>query len=181
LYNYSYARVRARYQALSTLQLNLTFYGLTNSNPHPLIDYHLTSRQTSVGVNWLPNGGERLSIFAEYTRGTIDSHLFFVIPSTLERATSIYRDKANTGVALIDTALPDLKRLRPRLSIGGTLYYSVGDSATRYYQPFGRFLVGFNEHVAAYAEWRWYGMTQPVFLIQGFRSNQMVFGLRASR
>ena len=131
-------------------------------------------------MNWLPNGGERLSIFAEYTRGTIDSHLFFVIPSTLERATSIYRDKANTGVALIDTALPDLKRLRPRLSIGGTLYYSVGDSATRYYQPFGRFLVGFNEHVAAYAEWRWYGMTQPVFLIQGFRSNQMVFGLRAS-
>ena len=183
LYNYSYARVRARYQALSTLQLNLTFYGLTNSNPHPLIDYHLTSRQTSVGVNWLPNGGERLSIFAEYTRGTIDSHLFFVIPSTLERATSIYRDKANTGVALIDTALPDLKRLRPRLSIGGTLYYSVGDSATRYYQPFGRFLVGFNEHVAAYAyaEWSWYATTQPVFLIQGFRSNQKVFGLRVSR
>jgi hypothetical protein len=34
-------------------------------------------------------------------------------------------------------------------------YYSVGNSATRYYQPFGRSLVGFNEHVAAYAEWHW--------------------------
>jgi hypothetical protein len=113
--------------------------------------------------------------------GTIDSHLFYVIPSTLERATSIYRDKANTGVALIDTALPDFKGLRPRLSIGGTLYYSVWDSATRYYQPFGRFLAGFNEHISVYVEWRWYGMTQPVFLIQGFRSNQMFFGLRASR
>lgn len=67
--------------------------------------------------------------------------------------------------------------------LGGTLYYSVGDSATRYYQPFGRFLVGFHEHVAAYAyaEWRWYAMIQPVFLIQGFRSNQKVFGLRVSR
>ena len=132
-------------------------------------------------MNWLPNGGHRVSIFAEYTRGTIDFHVFYVIPSTLARATSIYRDKANTGVALIDTALPDFRGLRPRVSLGGTLYYSVGDSATRYYQPFGRFLVGFNEHVAAYAEWRWYGMTQPVFLIQGFRSNQMVFGLRGSR
>lgn len=61
--------------------------------------------------------------------------------------------------------------------LGGTLYYSVGDSATRYYQPFGRFLVGFHEHVAAYAyaEWRWYAMIQPVFLIQGFRSNQKGF------
>ena len=48
---------------------NLTFYKLTNSNLYPLIDYHLTSRQTSVGVNWLPNGGERVSIFAEYTWG----------------------------------------------------------------------------------------------------------------
>ena len=28
LYNYSYARVRARYQALRALQLNLTFYGV---------------------------------------------------------------------------------------------------------------------------------------------------------
>lgn len=69
LYNYSYACVRARYQALRALRLNLTFYKLTNSNLYPLIDYHLTSRQTSIGVNWLPNGGERVSIFAEYTRG----------------------------------------------------------------------------------------------------------------
>jgi hypothetical protein len=81
----------------------------------------------------------------------------------------------------MDTAWPAFKRLLPRLSIGDTLYYSVGDSATRDYQPFNRFLVGFNEHVAAYAEWRWYAMTQPVFVIQGFRSNQMVFGLCASR
>lgn len=69
LYNYSYACVRARYQALRALRLKLTFYKLTNSNLYPLIDYHLTSRQTSVGVTWLPNGGERVSIFAEYTRG----------------------------------------------------------------------------------------------------------------
>jgi hypothetical protein len=60
---------RPRYQALRALRLNLTFYKLTNSNLYPLIDYHLTSRQTSVGVNWLPNGGERVSIFAECTRG----------------------------------------------------------------------------------------------------------------
>jgi hypothetical protein len=69
LYNYSYARVRARYQALRALQLNLAFYGLTNSKPHALIDYHLTSRQTSAGVNWLPNGGERVRVFSEYTCG----------------------------------------------------------------------------------------------------------------
>jgi hypothetical protein len=110
LYNYSFARVRARYQALPTLQLNLTFYGLTNSNPHPLIDYHLTSLQTSAGVNWLPNGGERLSIFAEYTQGTIDSHLFYVIPSTLERATSIYRD--NTLLSALRPIPGRLKRAR---------------------------------------------------------------------
>jgi hypothetical protein len=30
-----------------------------------------------------------------------------------ERATSIYRDKANTGVALVDTPLPDFKGLHP--------------------------------------------------------------------
>lgn len=50
LYNYSYACVRVRYQALRALRLNLTFYRLTNSNLYPLVDYHLTSRQTSVGV-----------------------------------------------------------------------------------------------------------------------------------
>lgn len=88
LYNYSYACVRARYQALRALRLNLTFYKLTNSNLYPLIDYHLTSPQTSVGVKWLPNGGEPVHLCRIHT-GTIDSHLSYVIPSTLAHATSI--------------------------------------------------------------------------------------------
>jgi hypothetical protein len=180
LYDYQSARLRARYQILPALQLNATFNSLTNSNPNPLIQYHLTSRQTSFGLNWLPNGGKRVSIFAEYTYGTLDSAILFLVPSTLQRANSLFQDTAHTGVALIDTALGKWRRLQPRLTAGGALYYSVGDSATRYYQPFGRFLVGYGEHFATYVEWRWYNMAQPVFPVQAFRSNQLIFGIRAS-
>jgi hypothetical protein len=102
------------------------------------------------------------------------------VPSTLQRANSLFQDTAHTGVALIDTALGKWRRLQPRLTAGGALYYSVGDSATRYYQPFGRFLVGYGEHFATYVEWRWYNMAQPVFPVQAFRSNQLIFGIRAS-
>lgn len=174
---YQKGRVLARYQALPSLAVTFNFGIFDNSNPAPS-QYDFQSRDTSLSVYWAPQGGKRVSFIAEYARATVSSDISFVVPSTLQEALSSYRERSHTGLVLAEFPLPGRGVFQPRLDLGGSLFYSTGTRPSRYYQPFGRFRLPLGEHVAWYGEWRWYGFTQPTFLFEGFRSNQVITGLR---
>jgi hypothetical protein len=145
LNQYQRARIQARYQVLPALEITAHFGVLSNQNPAPAVNFDFLSRDNTLSAYWMPAGGKRMSILAEY------------IP------------------------LPAHGSMQPKLSLGGSLFDSGGTRPTRYYQPFGKFLIPVGKHVQWNAEWRWYGLTQQTYLYEGFRSFQFTTGFRLSR
>ncbi len=177
LNEYQKGRVLARYQALPSLALTFNFGILNNNNPAPS-QFSFQSRDTSLSAYWAPQGGKRVSFIAEYARGTVSSDISFLVPNTLQPALSTYRERSNTGLLLAEIPLPGSGVFQPKLDFGGSIFFSTGTRPSRYYQPYGRFRLPLGEHVSWYGEWRWYGFTQPTFLFEGFRSNQIITGFR---
>jgi hypothetical protein len=69
----------------------------------------------------------------------------------------------------------------PQITAGGAMFLSSGSRPTRYYQPVGRLLVPLHRHLAWYAEWRWYGLSQAFYVYEGFRTHHLLTGLRLAR
>lgn len=181
LHDYHQLRGRATIQALTSLQLLANFLLLDNENPTPGVGYDLRNLAGGLSLRWTPGGGRRVSFLGDYTRSRLRSDIFFRSLPFLDRADSLYRDNAHTATGIFELALPSKhKVVVPRLGLGGTLFRSSGSRPARYYQPYGRFLVPFSEHVSAYAEWRWYGLTQPFYTFEGFRTHHLLFGLKLS-
>jgi hypothetical protein len=127
----------------------------------------------------MPQGGKRFSVLGEYTRSALRSDIFYLVPLGLTPERSLYRDNAHTATAVVDLHLPGSSRA-PQVSLGGSLFRSSGSRPARYYQPLGRVSLPLHKSVSGYAEWRWYGFSQPFFLFEGFRSHQFQIGLRLS-
>jgi hypothetical protein len=181
LHDYHQLRSRATVQALASLQLLAHFSLLDNENPAPAIRYDFRNLAGGLSVRWTPKGGHRISFFGDYSRSRLRSDISFLALPFLERADSFYRDNAHAATGILDVNLPSShKVVAPKISAGGTLFRSSGSRPTRYYQPFGRFLVPLHENVSAYAEWRWYGLTEPFYTFEGFRNHHVVFGLKFS-
>jgi hypothetical protein len=178
LNEYQKGRLQASYQALPSLSLNAHFGLLGNRNPQAGVDYHFLSRDNGFAVNWLPSGGKRLDVLAEYTRTSLRSTVDFRNPGTGLNGVSDYHERAHLATLTAGVPLPLRGGARPRLDLGGSFYISDGTSPMRYYQPFGRLIAPFTKRADGYAEWRWYALTQSDFLFEGFRSHQFVLGLR---
>ncbi|MCS7316605.1 MAG: hypothetical protein RMI94_15805, partial [Bryobacterales bacterium] len=178
LHRYQRGRVRARYQAHASLLITANFSVLNNQNPTPGIGYDFLSRQNSAGLQWTPGGGKWISLLAEYTRFTLRSELSFRDPASWRSELSAYRDDGHAGTGLLEVGLPGRGPLQPRLHLGGSLVASTGTRPARYYQPAGRLVIPFGRHGQWYGEWRWYALTQPLYLFEGFRNHQFVTGLR---
>jgi hypothetical protein len=119
-----------------------------------------------------------VTVLAEYSRSTVRSNIEFLVPGTLTRELYLYRDNAHTGTSLVDIALPGSGAVQPRISLGGSFFVSSGSRPTRYHQPMARFALPLTKNVQWGAEWRWYGMSQPLFQFEGFRSNQFITNIR---
>jgi hypothetical protein len=178
LNEYQKARMRARYQVLPSLLVSANFTLLRNQNPAATIDYDFLSRDNAASLAWTPGGGKWLSVLAEYSRSTLRSDIRYLVPSTLTRELSFYRERANTGLALVDLKLPLAASVQPKVSFGGSLFASCGSRPSRYYQPLARFTIPFGKHVEWNAEWRWYALSQALYLYEGFRSNQFLTSFR---
>jgi hypothetical protein len=183
LNDYQKGRVQASYQALKSLQLAASFFVLNNQNPDPSIRYDFLARDNSASINWTPWGGKRFSVLGEYTRSTIRSDIVYLIPDQQvngQLATDIsqYRENSNTATAMVDVPLPGKGAVLPKLSFGGSFFRSAGTRPAHYYQPLGRFVLPLGPRIQWNAEWRWYGLTQPTYLYEGFRSHQFVTGLK---
>jgi hypothetical protein len=177
LYNFQRGRVQARYEPFQTLTLTGNFNILNNDNPVPAT-YKFRSWDASASLYWTPRAS-RYTIMAEYARPSYSSTIQFLNPSTLTPALSIYNLQGHSGTALVDIALlPAKAGIQPRIAAGGSLWISSGTRPERFYQPLGRAMIPFGKHVQWYGEWRWYGFHETLFPVEGFRSNQLITGLR---
>ncbi len=178
LSDYRKGVVRARYQLLPSLMLTGNFSALTNENPNPAIRFDLTSYTESLGFQWNPQSGKRITVLGDYTRSSLSTSLLYFTPQDLTSATSTYRENAHTGTAMVDVASPVTGKYAPKLSVGGSFFKSVGSRPTSFYSPILKLNVPVRERVQFFTEWRYYGLSETFYSYEGFRSNLFVTGLR---
>jgi hypothetical protein len=178
LHDYTRIKARWRLQVLSSLALVSNTSILTNDNPAPSIDYNFDSFAKSLAVHWTPGGGKRFTLLGEYTFYRINSDISYLVPQTLERERSLYRDKGHSATAALDINLPGSGAVQPKLGFGGSLLISSGSRPTRWYQPFGRVTLPLTRNVAWYAEWRYYGFSEIFYRFEDFRTHHFVIALR---
>jgi hypothetical protein len=181
LYNYRKVRARAKYQASAALWFQANFALLDNQNPTQGVQYDFRSRDNSLAVFWMPNGGKRISILAEYDRSTLYSNIDFLLLPFFTPTVSSYKENGHTATSTIDLVLPTVAGIVPRLSAGGSLFIAAGSRASRYYQPLGRLSVPFQKHVQWNTEWRWYGYGEQLYQYEGFRAHIFMTGLKLTR
>jgi hypothetical protein len=181
LNDYNKMRVRAKYQASTSLSFTANFALLDNQNPATGVNYDFRARTNSVAVYWTPNNGKRISVTAEYNRSTVRSDIDYLNLPFLSPAVSSYRDNAHTASSEINLALPGYYGLTPKLTAGGSLFVSSGSRPTQFYEPLGRLSIPLSKMVSWNTEWRWYGMGEQFYLYEGFRTHVFVTSLRLSR
>jgi hypothetical protein len=189
LYNYQKIRAQARYQALKSLSLTADFSALINENPRAGlnaagVNYDYRAQQESLSFFWASH--KTWDFEGSYTRSTVRSEIGYLIPQDLSAATSLYRDDAHSATALFHwnppaKKLPFGKLEGVKLTAGGSMFISSGSRATRYYQPLATLLVPCAKHTSLFAEWRYYGYGEPMYLYEGFRAQLVTAGLRLSR
>lgn len=177
LQDYDRASFRGRYQVAPSLVLAANFFALRNVNPAPSIDYHFFSRENEVSATWNPGGSSKLAVTAEYSRYTLRSRLNYIAPSRLIPELSLYRDNGHIGSSIVSLVLPAAHNVQPRLTAGGSFFVSSGSRPTRYFQPLGRLSVPVGKHADWNSEWRWYALSEPFYVFEGFRVHQFVTGL----
>jgi hypothetical protein len=177
-----YDTVRFRAQGRVNLPKDLIFqtiyFRLNNKNPNAGINYDYAAQTVNASLQWLPGGGKKMSILADYTRSAIRSDILYLIPQLLTNDRSLYRDNAHTGTLLADIVLPFRDSYKGRLSIGGSFVRTAGSRPSQYYQPLGRLSVPFARKVDLFVDWRWWGLAQPFYTYEGFRTHGVTTGLR---
>jgi hypothetical protein len=181
LWDYQKFRLRARYQAWTSLGFQANFTYLNNDNPTPGINYSFTSRYNSFSVYWTPAGGKRVSLLGDYSRSTVKSDILYLVPQALQSASSLYRENAHTATAMLEVALPSYAGLTPRIGTGGSLFTAGGSRPTSFYQPLAHAIIPLQKHLSWTAEWRYYGFGEAYFPAEGFRAQTFITGIRLVR
>jgi hypothetical protein len=180
LYDYQKVRAQARFQALKSLRVTADFTALLNDNPAAGATYDFRAQQESLSLFWLSS--KKWDFEGSYTRSTVRSTIGFLSPQDLRPQTSFYRDDAHSATALFNYKLPKAGMIHDaKFTAGGSVFVSAGSRATRYYQPLATLLVPAGKHTSLFAEWRYYGYGEPLFLLEAFRAHLFTTGLRLSR
>lgn len=179
LNDYEKGRARARYRLLASLMLQANVSLLKNSNPAPSIEYALLSRNNSLAVFWTPKGGKRFTVTGEYDRATMHSTIIYLNLPFFNPTISDYRDNEHSVTGLVDVVLPG--PVAGKLSMGGSMLLSNGSNTTRYYQPLARLSFPIGKHLAWNTVWQYYGYQEYFYLLQGFRANTFMTGMKFIR
>jgi hypothetical protein len=178
LTDYERARIRARFQVAQDLSLQFNFGYLDNENPPRLGSFSLRQRQAAAAIQWLPKGGNRFRLLAEYGRSSMRTDISYTVPQTFGRERSLYADNGHAITGLIDATLPVAKGWQPKLSAGGSAYFSSGSRPSNFYQPQIRLALPVHKRMELLAEYRWFSFAQPLFRIEQFRTHQFLAGIR---
>ena len=65
--------------------------------------------------------------------------------------------------------------------LGGSFVISSGSRPTTYYQPMVKLSLPVNKHVTWFAEWHYYGYTEPFYAFEAFHAHVATVGLRFTR
>jgi hypothetical protein len=136
------------------------------------------SQAASANLQWMPGGGKRITLIADYTRSSIRSDVSYLYPLGLFSLESLYRDNAHTGTLMADLRLPITKAYSGKLTFGGSFVTTEGTRPSRYYQPQGRLQLPLTPRLEFFSEWRYYGLTQANYTFEGFRSHNFMGGFR---
>jgi len=118
-------------------------------------------------------------VLGDYTYSTLRSDINYLIPQDLTTARSLYIETSRAATAVLDVNLPKLMgSSSPKLSLGGSLFSSLGSRPTHYYQPLAKFSVPVYRKVLWTFEWRWYNLGEQLFQFEGFRTHHLMTGLR---
>jgi hypothetical protein len=134
-----------------------------------------------LSVFWTPNGGKRFMVTGEYDRSTLDSNITYLNLPFFSTAQSLYHERAHTATLAVEMNLPSYGGMTPKLTAGGSLFIETGTRPERYYQPLARLSLPLRKNISWNTEWRWYGMGQPFYLYEGFRTHIFQTGLRITR
>lgn len=178
LQDYIRLRTQARYRLVESLNLGVNYNYMDNENPAEGVNYKYRAQNTSANLQWMPKSAKFASVLAEYTRSTIESDIDYLLPPNYTTARSLYRDNAHTGTLMVDLKLPSSPAGQPVFTVGGSFVRTSGSRPSQYYQPIGRIVIPIHKKFHAYSEWRWYGLTQPFYLYEGFRTHMIMTGVR---
>ncbi len=178
LQDYQKLRARARYQILNSLSVGANFSLLNNLNPSVQNRNEFRSRETSLSVYWMPGEGKWISLLGDYTYSTLRSNISYYIPQTLTLTPSLYNETARIATGMLEMNLPKYKQASPKLSLGGSLFSSLGSRPTQYYQPIAKVSLPVTRKVKWMFEWRWYNLGETFYTYEGFRTHLFVTGLR---
>lgn len=179
LNNYHKARMRAKYQATSSLLLQANFQVLSNQNPAADIQMDYLARDNSLAFFWTPAAAKRITITGEYDRSTIHSNIRYLDLPFFNSAISAYRDNAHTATTTIEVQLPHMTG--GKLVAGGSLMINSGSRPTQYYQPLAQLLVPVYKHLFWNTTWQYYGFGENFYFFEAFRANIIMTGIRFSR
>jgi hypothetical protein len=181
LHDYQKGRAQVRYQLAAALSVSADVNILSNQNPAAGVRYDYQARQQSLSLLWSPAGGKRFDVMGSYSRSTVRSDIGFLSPQDLLPQQSLYRDRTHTATALFNVNLPHSGGLTPRLTAGGSFFISSGTRPTSYYQPVIKLWIPTGNKLNWFAEWRYYGYGEALYLYEGFRANLLTTGVRITR
>jgi hypothetical protein len=167
-------RIRAKYDVMTNLNLQINFTALENSNPPQLGQFDLSQRQAAAAIQWLPQGGKRFKLLGEYARSSMRSVIDYIVPQNLTRDFSRFVDNGHTVSALVDVRLPK----ETMLSFGGSSYQSSGSRPSHFHQPQVRLMVPVHKRMNIMTEYRWFSFSQPFYRVELFRTHQFLAGIR---
>lgn len=180
LYDYQKVRAQARFQALKALRVTADFSALLNDNPAAGTSYSYRAQQESLSLFWSPR--KTWDFEGSYSRSTMRSTIGYLAPQDLSPQLSLYRDDTHSATALFNWKIPKVGGIaNAKFTAGGSMFLSAGSRPTRYYQPLATLLVPAGKHASLFAEWRYYGYGEPLFLLEGFRAHLFTTGVRLSR
>lgn len=183
LHDYHRLRIQTQWEVTSNLRVAGGFRLLDNQKRSrelvPDLAFDQRFQASFASVEWRPQGGERLSLIADYSR--IAVRVDTTLIRTEQLAPGGYRHRENGHLA---TALVDCKPMGPeargvpQLQLGGSLYVDSGSRPANYYQPVLRLILPVHRSVAGFAEWRYYGLGQAFYELESFRIHHVLAGLR---
>ncbi len=181
LRNYNKYRGMVRFQALGSLSVTYNLNALNNDNPMPGVQLRYRSRSNGVTVEWMPNGGQRVSLMLDYARSSVRSDILYRVPQNFSTDQFPYVQNVHEGTMRLALALPAIHGRVPRLTAGGTMFLSSGSRPTHFYRPIAGIVIPVAEGVSWTNEWRWYGFDEPFYLNESFHAHQFTTGVRITR
>jgi hypothetical protein len=127
----------------------------------------------------MPANAKNFALVADYSRTAIMSDINYLDATWFRTIQSLYRDYAHSFNTFVNfVARPSSLPAPMTLTVGGSFVTTAGSRPSRYYQPQGKVLIPIIPKLQAFGEWRWFGLNQPYYSYEGFRTNMILAGFR---